>query len=60
MAERQEGRREAGKEARRAPKAGNLIGTVTRTREATGAKGKARARAKPDTAVTVASKGMSG
>ena len=55
---------EARKEARRAPRAASLMGTVTGTREAMGAKGKARAKvrasAKPDTATTVASKGISG
>ena len=55
---------EVRKEARRAPKAASLMGTVIRTSEAMGAKGKARAkvraRAKPDTAMTVASKGIWG
>ena len=54
---------EARKEARRAPRAASLMGTVTRTRKAMGAKGKARARAKarvkPDTAMTAESKGTS-
>ena len=35
---------EVRKEVRRAPRAANPIGTATRTREATGAKGKARAK----------------
>ena len=52
------------KEAKRAPRAANPIGTATRTREAMGAKGKARAKSragvKPDTATCVESKGMSG
>ena len=52
------------KEARRAPKAASLNGTVTRTREAMEVQGKGRAtartRAKPDTAMTAASKGISG
>ena len=52
------------KEARRARKTPNLTGTATRTREALRAKGKARAkvraRTKPDTTMTVASKGISG
>ena len=37
---------EATMEARRAPRAANLIGTATRTREAIGATGKARAKAR--------------
>ena len=48
------------KEAKRAPRAANPIGTVTRTK---GAREKARARAKarvkPDTAATAESKGTS-
>ena len=55
---------EARKEARRVPRAANLIGTATRTRGSMGAKGNSRAkawaRAKPDTTMTAASKGMSG
>ena len=51
---------EARKEARRPPRAANLIGTVRRTK---GAREKARARAKarvkPDTATTAESKGTS-
>ena len=51
------------KEARRAPKAASLNGTVTRTREAMEVQGKVRAtvwtRAKPDTAMTAASTGIS-
>ena len=51
---------EAREVARRAPRAANLIGTVTRTK---GAREKARARAKarvkPDTATTAESKGTS-
>ena len=47
------------KEATLAPRAANPKGTATRTREAMGAKRKARARVKPDTAMTVASKGIS-
>ena len=40
------------REARRAPRAANLIGTVTATKEAlqTKAKARAKARGKPDTA----------
>ena len=37
---------EARREARRAPRAANLMGTVTRTKEALEAKEKARARAR--------------
>ena len=51
---------EARKEARRAPRAANLIGMATRTREAMEAKEKARARVKPDTATIAESKGVSG
>ena len=51
---------EARKEARRAPRAANPIGTVTKTK---GAREKARARAKarvkPDTATTAESKDIS-
>ena len=51
--------REARKEARRAPRAANLIGTVIRTKEALETKARARAkvRVKPDTATTAESKG---
>ena len=59
------GRRDdGGKEAKRAPRAANLIGTATKDKEAMGAKGKARtearARVKPDTATTAESQGISG
>ena len=50
---------EARKEARMGPRAANLIGTVTRTKEALEKKGKARARVKPDTASTTESKDVS-
>ena len=54
---------EARKEAKRSPRAANPIGTATRTREAMGAKEKARAtakaRAKPDTAMTAENRGTS-
>ena len=44
---------EVRKEARRAPRAANPIGTATRTKEARGrAMARAKARVKPDTATT--------
>ena len=51
---------EARKEAGRAPRAANPIGTVTRTKEAREkARARAKARVKPDTATTAESKGTS-
>ena len=50
---------EAKKEAIRAPRAANLIGTVTRTKEALETKAKAKARVKPDTATIAESKSIS-
>ena len=56
-----EGTRDARKEARRAPRAANPNGTVTRTKEAREkARKRARARMQPDTAATAKSKGVSG
>ena len=51
---------EARKEARRAPRAANPIGTATRIQEARGkARARAKARVKPDTATTAESRGTS-
>ena len=51
---------EARKEARRAPRAANPIGTATRIKEARGkARARAKARVKPDTATTADSRGTS-
>ena len=56
------GMMEARKEARRAPRAANPIGTVTRTkgaRERARARVRAKVRVKPDTASIAESKGTS-
>ena len=51
---------EARKEARKAPRAANPIAIATRTKEAKGKESiRAKARAKPDTATTVESRGTS-
>ena len=51
---------EARKEARRAPRAANPIGTATRVKEAREkARARAKARVKPDIATTAESKGTS-
>ena len=51
---------EARKEARRAPRAANPIGTATRIKEAREkARARAKARVKPDTATTAESRGTS-
>ena len=56
------GRRDDGakKGGTKGSKGSKLDGTATRTREAMGAKGRARARVKPDAATIVESKGISG